>query len=171
MSCLISQCYAHLYPYQITHASLPPSFPTPHNNSIKPGKVVVVLAGRYAGKKAVVVKALDEGSADKKFPHAIVCGIDVAPRKVTRTMNKKTIKRKTKVKPFIKSLNYTHILPTRYAVDIDLKKAEEQTDDKKALKRAIRKTLEERYLDQAAAAAKSERKSQGTSYFYKKLRF
>lgn len=146
--------------------------PLPHkNHSIKPGKVVVVLAGRYAGKKAVVVKALDDGTADKKFPHAVVAGIEVAPRKVTRSMNKKTIKRKTKVKPFIKALNYTHILPTRYVVDIDLKKAEEKTEDKKAQKKAIRKILEERYLDQAAAAAKSERKSQGTSYFYKKLRF
>lgn len=132
---------------------------------------MVVLAGRYAGKKAVVVKALDEGSVDKRFPHAIVCGIDVAPRKVTRSMNKKTIKRKSKVKPFVKAINYTHILPTRYVVDIDLKKAEEPTDDRKALKRAIRKTLEERYLDQASIAAKSERKSQGTAYFYKKLRF
>jgi large subunit ribosomal protein L27e len=86
-------------------------------------------------------------------------------------MNKKTIKRKSKVKPFVKAINYTHILPTRYVVDIDLKKAEEPTDDRKALKRAIRKTLEERYLDQASIAAKSERKSQGTAYFYKKLRF
>lgn len=42
-----------------------------------------------------------------------VCGIETAPRKVTRSMNKKTIKRKTKVKPFIKAINYTHILPTR----------------------------------------------------------
>ena len=114
---------------------------------------------------------MDDGTADKKFPHAVVAGIEVAPRKVTRSMNKKTIKRKTKVKPFIKALNYTHILPTRYVVDIDLKKAEEKTEDKKAQKKAIRKILEERYLDQAAAAAKSERKSQGTSYFYKKLRF
>ncbi len=43
-----------------------------------------------------------------------MCGIEQAPRKVTRGMNKVTIKRKTKVKPFIKAINYTHILPTRY---------------------------------------------------------
>jgi hypothetical protein len=30
-----------------------------------------VLAGRFAGKKAVVVKSYDEGSNDKKFPHAL----------------------------------------------------------------------------------------------------
>lgn len=39
--------------------------------SIKPGKVVVVLAGRFAGRKAVVVKALDDGSDEKKFGHAL----------------------------------------------------------------------------------------------------
>ena len=39
------------------------------SNSIKNGKVVVVLAGRYAGRKAVVVKANEEGGA-KKFGHA-----------------------------------------------------------------------------------------------------
>lgn len=42
-----------------------------------------------------------------------VAGIEVAPRKVTRRHNKKDIKRRTKIKPFIKSVNYTHILPTR----------------------------------------------------------
>jgi hypothetical protein len=30
-----------------------------------------LLAGRYAGRKAVVVKANDEGVAGKKFGHAI----------------------------------------------------------------------------------------------------
>jgi hypothetical protein len=38
---------------------------------IKSGKVVVVLQGRYAGRKAVVVKAYEEGTADRKFSHAI----------------------------------------------------------------------------------------------------
>lgn len=42
-----------------------------------------------------------------------MAGVDVAPRKVTRSMNKKTIIRKSKVKPFIKSINYSHLLPTR----------------------------------------------------------
>lgn len=37
--------------------------------SIKSGKVVVVLAGRYAGRKAVVMSASEEGSGDKKFGH------------------------------------------------------------------------------------------------------
>ena len=40
-------------------------------SSIKSGKVVVVLNGRYAGRKAIVVKTFDEGRADRKFGHCI----------------------------------------------------------------------------------------------------
>lgn len=38
-------------------------------------------------------------------------------------MSSKKIERRTKVKPFIKTVNYNHLLPTRYVVasDIDLK--------------------------------------------------
>lgn len=40
--------------------------------SIKNGKVVIVLSGRFAGRKAVVVKASDEGNeSTKKFGHAL----------------------------------------------------------------------------------------------------
>ena len=39
--------------------------------SIKSGKVVILLAGRYAGRKAVVVKTNDEGSDGKRFGHAV----------------------------------------------------------------------------------------------------
>ena len=52
--------------------------------SIKPGKVVIVLAGRYAGRKAVVVKAFDEGTNEHKFPHALIAGIERYPLKVTQ---------------------------------------------------------------------------------------
>ena len=38
---------------------------------IKSGKVVVMLQGRYAGRKAVVVKAYEDGTTDRKFSHAI----------------------------------------------------------------------------------------------------
>jgi hypothetical protein len=33
--------------------------------------VVIILSGRYAGRKAVVVKASDDGNDSKKFGHAI----------------------------------------------------------------------------------------------------
>ncbi|CAM9630493.1 unnamed protein product [Choristocarpus tenellus] len=81
--------------------------------SIKSGKVVVLLAGRYAGRKAIVVKAFDEGSEDRKFGHAVVAGIDRYPRKVTKSMSKAKIAKRTKMKPFIKFVNVNHIMPTR----------------------------------------------------------
>ena len=69
---------------------------------MKSTKVVLVLAGRYAGRKAVIVKPTDEGTADKPFGHALVAGIDRYPRKVTKRMPKKKIKMRSKVKPFLK---------------------------------------------------------------------
>lgn len=39
--------------------------------SVKNGKVVVLLNGRFAGRKAIVVKTFDEGKGDRKFGHAI----------------------------------------------------------------------------------------------------
>ena len=42
------------------------------------------IQGRYAGKKAIVVKAFDDGSKQRPFGHCMVAGIDRAPLKVTR---------------------------------------------------------------------------------------
>lgn len=69
---------------------------------MKSSKVVLVLAGRFAGRKAVIVKSTDEGSADKPFGHALVAGIDRYPRKVTKRMSKKKVKSRSKIKPFLK---------------------------------------------------------------------
>ena len=59
---------------------------------MKAGKVVLVLAGRYAGRKAIIVKPNDEGTADKPFGHALIAGIDRYPRMVTKRMSKKKVK-------------------------------------------------------------------------------
>jgi large subunit ribosomal protein L27e len=39
---------------------------------LKPGKVVIVLKGKHAGKKAVIVKEFDDGSKTRPYPHAIL---------------------------------------------------------------------------------------------------
>uniref|UniRef100_A0A8C6PM66 Large ribosomal subunit protein eL27 n=1 Tax=Nothobranchius furzeri TaxID=105023 RepID=A0A8C6PM66_NOTFU len=80
---------------------------------MKPGKVVMVLAGRYAGRKAVIVKNIDDGTADRPYSHALVAGIDRYPRKVTTTMGKKKIAKRSKIKAFVKVFNYNHLMPTR----------------------------------------------------------
>merc|ERR1712172_249948 len=58
---------------------------------IKSGRVVIVTAGKYAGRKAVVVKESNEGTQDRLYGHALVAGIDRYPRKVTKSMGKKKI--------------------------------------------------------------------------------
>ena len=81
---------------------------------MKAGKVVVVLGGRYAGKKGLIVKTHDEGSNDRQYGHALVAGIDKYPLKVTKKMGKKRVAKRTRVKTFVKVLNYNHLMPTRW---------------------------------------------------------
>lgn len=69
---------------------------------MKNGKVVLVLSGRYSGRKAIILKTFDDGTPDKQFGHALVAGIDRYPKRVTRRMNKAKIHKKSKIKPFIK---------------------------------------------------------------------
>ena len=42
----------------------------------------MLLHGRYAGHKAVIVKNFDEGTTSRPYGHALVCGIANYPRKV-----------------------------------------------------------------------------------------
>uniref|UniRef100_A0A8C6GKS0 Large ribosomal subunit protein eL27 n=1 Tax=Mus spicilegus TaxID=10103 RepID=A0A8C6GKS0_MUSSI len=79
---------------------------------MKPGKVVLVLAGRYSGRKAVIVKNIDDGTSDRPYSHALVAGIDRYPRKVTAAMGKKKIAKRSKIKSFVKVYNYNHLMPT-----------------------------------------------------------
>ncbi|KAF8480080.1 60S ribosomal protein L27 [Russula ochroleuca] len=117
----------------------------------KPGKVAIVLQGRQAGKKVVVIKQVDDGTKERPYPHAIVAGIERYPRKVTKRMGAKKLERRKKVKPFIKVVNYSHLFPTRYSVELDglkgilsaesFKEPTQREDSKKQVK----KLLEDRY--------------------------
>ncbi|KAI5477953.1 hypothetical protein MNV49_005745 [Pseudohyphozyma bogoriensis] len=118
----------------------------------KPGKVALVLSGRFAGRKVVVIRQSDEGTKERPYPHAIVAGIERYPRKVTKGMGKKRIEKRSKVKPFIKSINYNHLLPTRYALELEGLKGSvapetfKEPSNREDAKKAIKKSFEERYL-------------------------
>ncbi|KAI5332274.1 hypothetical protein L3X38_022403 [Prunus dulcis] len=76
---------------------------------------------------------------------------------------KKTAK-KSRVKAFVKLVNYQHVMPTRYNLDVDLKEVLTvdalQTRDKKvAAKKEIKARLEDRF------------KSGKNRWFFTKLRF
>ncbi|VDB87952.1 unnamed protein product [Peniophora sp. CBMAI 1063] len=131
----------------------------------KPGKVAIVLQGRQAGKKVVIVKQNDEGTKERPYPHAIVAGIERYPRKVTKRMGAKKLAKRSKVKPFIKVVNYSHLFPTRYTFELEglkgsvtaetFKEPTQRTDSKKQIK----KHLEERYT------------SGKSKWFFQPLRF
>lgn len=74
----------------------------PYSQVYKPGKVAIVLTGRQAGKKVVVIRQVDEGTKERPYPHAIVAGIERYPLKVNKRMGEKKIKSRSRVKPFIK---------------------------------------------------------------------
>ena len=111
---------------------------------------MIILAGRYAGRKAIVVKAFDEASKEHKFGHALVAGIDRSPLKVTKSMGQKKILKRSRVKPFIKYVNYNHMMPTRYTVtDIELKnivkpEALKKQDTRETARKELKKTFEDR---------------------------
>merc|ERR1712166_849608 len=77
-------------------------------------------SGRYAGRKAVVVKPFDDGSKSRPFGHCLVTGVDKPPQKVTKRMSRKKITKRLRVKPFVKYVNYNHIMPTRYNVPAEM---------------------------------------------------
>ena len=116
---------------------------------LKPGKVVVILSGKYAGKKAVIVKVFEEGNGKYKFPHALVCGVARPPRKVTRRMNEKKVNKKTTMQVFTKVINLQHFMPTRfekyrgirgrYNVEFDFSELPKGDVDPSAKKAALQK--------------------------------
>ncbi|KAG5462320.1 MAG: ribosomal L27e protein family-domain-containing protein, partial [Olpidium bornovanus] len=128
-------------------------------------QVVVFLQGRYAGKKAVVLKNYDEGTKERKYGHAIVAGVARYPLPITRRMGKKKAARRSRLKPFIKAVNYNHVMPTRYGIEVDqLKQAVtpetfKEPTQRAAARKAIKKIFEERYT------------SGKNTWFFEKLRF
>ncbi|RWS25319.1 60S ribosomal protein L27-like protein, partial [Leptotrombidium deliense] len=85
---------------------------------MKQNKVVLILSGKYAGRKAIILKNQDEGTSDRSYGHALVAGIERYPRPIVRRMGKKKKEKRCKIKPFLKTYNYNHLMPTRYKVDI-----------------------------------------------------
>ncbi|ORX50900.1 hypothetical protein DM01DRAFT_1347233 [Hesseltinella vesiculosa] len=132
---------------------------------IKAGKVVVILQGRYAGKKAVVVRNHDEGTKERGYGFAVVAGVERSPLKVTRNMGKKKVAKRSRVKPFIKVVNYNHMMPTRYALDLEQIKGTISADtfkepsQREDAKKVIKKLFQERY------------QTGKNKWFFNKLRF
>ncbi|CAM8902742.1 unnamed protein product [Rhodiola kirilowii] len=48
---------------------------------LKPGKAVIVLHGRYAGRKGIIVRSFNDGTRDRPYNHCLVAGISKHPKK------------------------------------------------------------------------------------------
>ena len=101
----------------------------------KPGKVVIVLNGKYAGAKGIIVKPNYDGSKERKYPHCLVVGLSKGPKKPTKRNLAKLQSKIQKIESspdsndklntlksfgvFIKYYNMSHLLATRYTVKED----------------------------------------------------
>ena len=113
----------------------------------KPGKVVLVLNGRYAGHKGIIIRSNYESVKDRKYPHCLVVGLAKGPRKPTKKNIAKLQDRIKKLEAskekndqvkllksfgvFIKTYNMSHLLATRYTVkeDFGITKSIEKLDN------------------------------------------
>ncbi|OAQ99257.1 hypothetical protein LLEC1_05829 [Akanthomyces lecanii] len=118
---------------------------------LKVGRVAIITRGRYAGKKVVIIQPVDNGNKPHPFGHAVVAGIERYPSKITRRMSKARQEKRSKVKPFIKVINYNHLMPTRYTLELEGLKGSVTADTFKEVsqredaKKTVKKALEERY--------------------------
>ncbi|KAK9480227.1 ribosomal L27e protein family-domain-containing protein [Lipomyces japonicus] len=132
---------------------------------LKQGKVAIVVNGRYAGKKVVIVKPQDDGTKSHPFGHALVAGVERYPLKVTKGMGAKKVAKRSKIKPFVKVVNYNHLMPTRYTLDLESLKnvitndTFKEPSQREDAKKVIKKAFEERY------------QSGRNKWFFTKLRF
>ncbi|PBP25110.1 large subunit ribosomal protein L27e [Diplocarpon rosae] len=125
---------------------------------LKVGRVAIITRGRYAGKKVryilpgvVLIQPQDSGTKSHPYPHALVAGIERYPSQITRRMSKAKQTKRSKVKPFIKVINYNHLMPTRYTLELEGLKGVVTADTFKEVsqredaKKTVKKALEERY--------------------------
>jgi ribosomal protein L14E/L6E/L27E len=73
------------------------------------------------------------------------------PEKITKRMGAKRVHRRSRVKPFIKVINYNHLMPTRYTLELDGLKGVvaqdtfKEPEARKDAKKTVKKVFEERF--------------------------
>merc|ERR1712007_312993 len=152
---------------------------------LKYGRVVILLSGRYAGRKGVIVKTYEDSNQDRKFPHALVAGIDRYPRKVHKNYSKKKFEKRTKIKPFLKYVNLNHMMPTRHLMssEIDLEEFNKKIEaaakthkdvlvnpeQRQVFRKSLKNIFERKY--RALDLNSTDEKMMKMKFFFKKLRF
>ena len=127
---------------------------------VAPGRFVILLNGRHAGKKALVLTSY-EGTEERKYPHCIVLGIEKCPKKLTKDMTQEQMVKRTQIKCFVKTINCNHVLLTRHTLKDDDFSQKVKTEDvvkamgdaaeKKAILETAAKVLRQKYLNNKLA--------------------
>lgn len=55
-----------------------------------------------------------DGTKSRRYGHCLVAGVRRSPRRVTKSMTNKEILRRTSMRPFVKVINWNHMMPTRF---------------------------------------------------------
>jgi len=101
--------------------------------------------------QVVIIQPVDNGSKTHPYGHALVAGIERYPSKITRRMSKTRQEKRSKVKPFIKVINYNHLMPTRYTLELEGLKGVvsgetfKEVSQREDAKKTVKKVLEDRY--------------------------
>lgn len=99
----------------------------------------------------MIIQPVDNGNKPHPFGHAVVAGIERYPSKITRRMSKTRQEKRSKIKPFIKVINYNHLMPTRYTLELEGLKGTisgetfKEVSQREDAKKTVKKVLEERY--------------------------
>ena len=149
--------------------SLPAFCMSAQQQLVTAGRFVILLNGRHAGKKALVLVSYPEPTNERKYPHCVVLGIDQAPKKVTKAMSQEQLVKRTQIKCFIKTVNSNHVLLTRHVLKDDDFWTKVKPD---AVVKALADPAEKKAaLDNAAKVLRQKYLNNRIPWFFKKLAF
>ena len=80
----------------------------------------MLLRGRQAGKKAVVVSSYPNGTDSAPFAHSYVIGLEkvMVPRLVLPGLTVRQIERRMRMSVFLRKLNWRHLMVTRHTLPL-----------------------------------------------------
>ncbi|GAB4857249.1 hypothetical protein Ancab_015155 [Ancistrocladus abbreviatus] len=91
---------------------------------LKLGKVVIVTQGRYASRKAMIVKNFNDGTRERLYGHYLVARITKHPKKVIHKDSAKKMAQKSQVRSLKLRASLSSSTTTtscRYTLNVDLK--------------------------------------------------
>jgi large subunit ribosomal protein L27e len=111
-------------------------------------RIVIILKGKYAGAKVVVVGEPETIRGD--IESLTVVGMSRIPRPVSENMSERQRKRREEMKVFLKKINIQHVLATRHTLEnvidrMNLSIDYAETAQRREAEKTIKKVFQEVY--------------------------